>query len=438
MQIKLTNPNYCATVVEITNLVDLDNCDNVKCTHIFGNPVIVDKLTAIGDKGLYFPVECKLGTEFLAGNNLYREKSLNADKERAGYFESHGRVRCVKFRGHKSQGLFLPISCMDSIPNTPNLAMGDEFNYVGDTLVAEKHEIAVKCGARTKADKQAKVKRESRVIQNQFRFHEDTAQLYKNLHRFTWDTPITVTYKLHGTSAIFSKVLTKRRLKWYEKLAKRLGVKVVESEYGSIYASRKVIKNGYFEDADNEKQANGGYYNEDLWGEAAKLVEPLLTDGLTVYAEIVGYTKSGKAIQHGYDYGCAQNQFRIYVYRVTYTSPSGNVHEFSSRQVADWSKSVGLDSVPVLYSGSVDGYVMLPEIEWASGATMMSGLSSEFLDKPCHMCKNNVPAEGVVVRIDGLEWEAYKLKSPSFYERETKLLDKGEVDMESMEAAGDE
>jgi len=47
------------------------------------------------------------------------------------------------------------------------------------------------------------------------------------------------------------------------------------------------------------------------------------------------------------------------------------------------------------------------------------------------MCSNSVPEEGVVIRIEGLEIEAYKQKSTAFYERETSLLDKGESDIES-------
>ena len=46
------------------------------------------------------------------------------------------------------------------------------------------------------------------------------------------------------------------------------------------------------------------------------------------------------------------------------------------------------------------------------------------------MCKNEVPEEGCVVRIEGLDFEAYKAKSEAFYARETKLLDKGESNIE--------
>ena len=48
----------------------------------------------------------------------------------------------------------------------------------------------------------------------------------------------------------------------------------------------------------------------------------------------------------------------------------------------------------------------------------------------CCMCNNTVPEEGCVVRIEGLEFEAYKQKSNRFYERETKNLDLGEINIE--------
>jgi hypothetical protein len=51
------------------------------------------------------------------------------------------------------------------------------------------------------------------------------------------------------------------------------------------------------------------------------------------------------------------------------------------------------------------------------------------------MCEYNnlqVPAEGIVVRIDHLDQsEAFKLKNFRFLEAESKLLDKGESDIET-------
>ena len=106
---KPKNSNYAAIVVEISKLVPLENCNNVQAAIIFGNQVIVDKSVKIGDKGIYFPLECQLSKEYLSANNLYRKKELNLDQTKAGYFEENGRIRCVKFRGNKSEGLFMPL-----------------------------------------------------------------------------------------------------------------------------------------------------------------------------------------------------------------------------------------------------------------------------------------------------------------------------------------
>ena len=54
MNIKLTNQNYNATVVEIKTLIPLENCDNVQVTLIMGNQVVVGKNIKIGDIGLIF------------------------------------------------------------------------------------------------------------------------------------------------------------------------------------------------------------------------------------------------------------------------------------------------------------------------------------------------------------------------------------------------
>jgi hypothetical protein len=71
---KLTKPensNYCATVVEIKNIIPLDNCDNVVQTSIFGLQAIVGKEVKVGDIGVFFPVETQLSEQFCAHNNLY-------------------------------------------------------------------------------------------------------------------------------------------------------------------------------------------------------------------------------------------------------------------------------------------------------------------------------------------------------------------------------
>lgn len=54
-------------------------------------------------------------------------------------------------------------------------------------------------------------------------------------------------------------------------------------------------------------------------------------------------------------------------------------------------------------------------------------------------CKNKVPREGIVIRIDNdKKPEAFKLKCLKFYQRERKMIDKGEVDIEMVQGYAEE
>jgi hypothetical protein len=127
------NPNYCATVVELKHFVPLAGCDNVQGTLIFGNQVIVGKDAQPGDVGLYFPVEVALAPAFLGANNLYRKPEWgNVDPAKKGFFEEHGRVKCVKFRGHRSEGFWIPLDSLNYI--SPEIKrfinIGNEFDTI--------------------------------------------------------------------------------------------------------------------------------------------------------------------------------------------------------------------------------------------------------------------------------------------------------------------
>lgn len=261
-----------------------------------------------------------------------------------------------------------------------------------------------------------------------------TSMLYRNLHRIEPNSLISITYKLHGTSGISSYVLCKRSLNWFEKLLIKLGVKVKSEDYDYIYSSRKVIKN---------EQLNPNaqhYYNEDIWGIAHNELKDFLHKGMTFYYEIVGFLPNGGAIQKDYDYGCESGQHAIYIYRITQTNVDGKVFEFSAKQVQDFCKKNGLNAVPELYYGYAKDFTdtwdtynqkELSVEEWRE--IFLRDVKYNYNEKDCYMCSNKVPEEGVVVRIEGLECEAYKAKSERFYARETLMLDKGEIDIESQE-----
>lgn len=265
--------------------------------------------------------------------------------------------------------------------------------------------------------------------------------LYKNLHRINPDSLISISYKLHGTSGISSYVLCKRRIPLLEEIGSflhniytniwslgkyRFSLDRVQYDY--LYASRKVIKNEILNPDANH------FYGTNIWELAHEKVKDHLQKGMTFYYEVVGYLPNGGMIQKDYDYGyeIASNEpFGVYIYRITSTNVDGKVIEFSAKQVQDFCKKNGLNAVPELFYGYAKEFSdeRMTEENWRE--KFLDTLKQRYNEKDCYMCKTKVPEEGIVVRVEGLEFEAYKQKSNRFYERETKLLDEGVEDIES-------
>jgi hypothetical protein len=412
------NSNYAGTVVKIKALLLIENADRLVHANIFGNLVIVGKDTPVGSRGIFFPLETALSSEFLHHNSLYRDKTLNKDVNSAGFFEENGRIRAVKLRGAKSMGLFIPLSSLLwTGGDFEFLELGDTFDTFNGKEICHKYLVKItntpSSGGKGKQVKRPKV---SMLVDRQFAFHYDTPQLGKNIHRIKSDDIFSITYKMHGTSLVSSKVLCNRKLSPVEAILKFLKVKIHDTEYRNIYSSRTVVKN------DDMNTAGDGFYGVDIWGLANATLKDVLTDGMSIYAEVVGYLPEGSMIQQGYDYGQQPGTFGVYVYRITYTNQSGIVYEFSAKQVQEWCKANGIKAVPELYYGKVLG---------ETPADLMDILTAKYLEKPCTMCKNKVPAEGIVVKIDNaLDVPAFKLKSFAFFEHVTKQLDKGIVSVE--------
>ena len=431
------NQNYAAVVVEIKTIIPLEKCDNVQAAIIMGNQVVVSKDVKVGDIGLYFPLECALSKEYLSNNNLYNKSELNLDNTQKGYFDENGRVRCQRFRGHKSEGLFMPLESLQSF-GVLELEINTCFDEINGFPICSKYIVKQNRtpGQPGSRKSKTKIKYESKLIENQFRFHDDTAMLYRNLHRITPESLIHISYKMHGTSGISSYILCKKKLNWIEKLLSKLNVNIKTEEYDYIYSSRKVIKN---EELNPNAQH---YYNEDIWGIAHNEVKDFLQKGMTFYYEIVGYLPNGGSIQKDYDYGCSckiipgntpiktVGEHAIYIYRITSTNVDGKVIEFSAKQVQDFCKKNGLNAVPELYYGYAKEFSdeRMTKENWE--IKFLDTVKQKYNEKDCFMCNTKVPEEGCVIRIDGLEFEAYKQKSERFYARETVLLDKGESNIE--------
>ena len=427
-----SNPNYLAQIVALGNIRPHPNADRLKIATIQGNSVIVGLDAKEGDVYVYFPLECAINKEFLSWSNSFSDKTLNNDKEVAGFFNTKGRVRAVKLRGIPSQGYSVPLEKFLSwidIDIYSTEWIGKEFDSYNDILICEKYVSPLVLKNQNKEKKnQKKVVREPKVVDGQFRFHPDTLQLKKSIHNTSPNDYISITRKLHGTSWVASRLLCNKKLTRFEKILKRFGIKIQDTHYDLLWASRRVLKNGFLEIGNKDH-----FYSYDLWEEIAKSVEYAIQDSITLYGEAVGYTKTGAYIQDGYDYGCSTGQFATYVYRITTTNHSGQVYEFSHRQVKDYCEKYGLDMVPEIYYGKAKD--LYPELSvndhWHQN--FLDRLIGDYLEKDCELCKSKkVPDEGICLRKDIFDSEIYKLKSFKFLEWETKKLDdENFVDMET-------
>lgn len=212
-------------------------------------------------------------------------------------------------------------------------------------------------------------------------------------------------------------------------------------EYGEVTSSRGVIKNQYI-----NKNVGKGFFKVDIWSEYGKIVYPLLSEGMTLYGEIVGYvTGTTSMIQKGYDYGCKPGENILMPYRITETDAEGNHKEWNVLDVYKWTVDVlfkhpelrdKITPISVLYHGRLGN--LYPELDQSEhwNQELLNRLETDKetfgmeLNEP--MCKTKVPREGVVIRIENdTKAEAFKLKTLAFKMREAKQVDSGEVDMET-------
>lgn len=418
--------NYLCKVVNISSFYPHPNAQLLKCCHIDGYTL----LTSIAEKEglyIYFPTLSQINPELLKFTNSYRDSSMNKDKNKAGLFEQNGKVKAIKLRGIVSEGFIIPIQVFKDYLKTltnQDIPLEENTEFSSIRIDSAEHWICRKFVIKEPVKYYAKEKKGNKsfnkVIENQFRFHYTTAHIKKYPNVINPYSLIHISSKWHGTSGISSYVLCKQKLNWKQKIAKWLtGESFYKYDY--LYSSRTVIKNN----------SSSGYYGVDVWYEADKIVRPCLTKGLSVYYEIVGYLPNGKYIQKDYDYGCIpptdkyiyKENFRIMVYRVTYTNPDGIVYEFSPSQVQNWCSTVGLEPVYEMYSGCAKDLYPWIKHDENFGLNFIEELAKDsnfFMEEDSPDCNNKVPHEGVVIKLDSEPSNAYKLKCFRFVDREIK------------------
>lgn len=453
---KEANINYLAKIVSIKkgDFSSHPNANKLKLVNVQGN-IISTSIDAQPGTYIYFPTESVIAPEFLKFNNLYRNTNANSNPEQRGFFEESGRVKCIKLRGLASEGFIIPIqSLIDFYQNTYSKnvdsevfqkLVGTQFDMVDNFKLVWKYIIKTN-SSKSNADSKLKSKSiiSEKLVDDQFRYHIDTPKLVDNLTEVNPDDIIQISWKEHGTSAIFCNLLTKRKLSWIERFLVVIGVNIKTEEYTKFCSSRKVIKDPII-----NPNLSEGYYDYNIWTLALETIKDYLDEGMSVYAEIVGYLPTGSMIQKDYDYGCVYDPklydyktmsakemleaklFKIVVYRITSTNVSGKVFEWSTQQIKNWCNKRQIGTVTELYYGPAKKLFPRLTVKTHWHENFLKHLREQYLENDSVLCLNKVPEEGIVLRREVNNISVFKLKANAFLQKETASLDKGIVDIES-------
>jgi RNA ligase (TIGR02306 family) len=427
---------YKATVLRIKNVRPHPNADRVKLATCHGNQVVVGLDVEEGHMGVYFPCDGQLSHEFCHANNLYREASLNKfPDEKGGMFDANRRVRAQKFRGEISDGFWVPLHQFGFIQVSGLDVEGFEFDEWCGVHICNKYvNPNTIVAAQQNKNKKAKVAKTSVM----FKEHFDTEHFGKYLHEFKNDEQIIITEKLHGTSGRVAHALIDRELTWKDKLAKFIGAKVKDQDWGYLSGTRRVVL---------EETSGTQYHDPTIREIAFSKFKDNLRKGETVYFEIVGFETTGVSImpavdvtklndkellrKYGnlmyYSYGCAPRTCEIYVYRITITNEDGQSVDLSWNDVKSRCSEIGVKYVPEIACMTVNS---LGEDDRDKQDELFKLVDA--YAQGDSLIDNGHLREGVCVRIDqyGIKPKVYKHKSFNFKVLEGIIKDSGVVDAE--------
>ncbi len=444
---------YKAYVTYVTNIRPAANADRLNACEVFGNTTIIDKTITEDTLVLYLPSDGQISVEFGEKNNLFRRKD-DAGNNVGGFIDPDKRnITAIRLRGNRSDGLVLPISCLNYCYAHGDASIELRAGDVIDGLV-NGHEICCKYIPRSNTRRGTvtegnRTRKKKVVTAPLFKEHADTEQLAYNLGAFKPGDYIEITLKMHGTSqrTAHMPVLKGYKRTLWDKIRRREGTPVYENGY--VSGTRRVVLENY----------EGGFYgNNEFREQHSKIFEGKLWKGETVYYEVVGFTTSGAPImstasnsklqdkefikQYGketvFSYGCKplvsidcdDLQSDIYVYRMTMTNEDGEVVEYTPDFMRYRCEQMAVKTVPVFWRGFIPEYedVMyvdknendVPdegEVTYTkpvdAGAWVMK-LAEQFYDGPDPVGKTHV-REGVIVRIiNRPKFAAYKHKNFSF------------------------
>lgn len=476
--------SYTGFVCQIKNLRDHPNGDNLYLGECFGNTVAVSRNGYTPDMtGVYFPTDGQLSTEFCQNNNLLRLRDENGHSiSGGGYMDPDKRnVTAIKLRGEKSDGLFLPLTCLDYCFEdgaAAHLKIGDTIDVVNGHDVCTKYipRSNKRVGHPTEGNR---TRKKRAPIAPLFVEHADTEQLAYNMGAFRSGDEVEITLKMHGTSQRtgYLPVFQNYADTWscrvgnaFRHIMNKLAGKVI---YEDVHDGDPIYDWDYVTGTRRtvlENFENGGFYGSNSFRKQHEDVfRGKLWKGETVYYEVVGFTDTGAPImaecgnkklndkefvkQYGptttFSYGCSATGWYtyedgsheklpvsdIYVYRMTMTNEDGNIVEYTPDFMRYRCEQMGVKCVPVFWKGTIPDYTAdeaAIRLGQDAGAWIKEK-AEEFYDGPDPIGKTHI-REGVVVRIlNKPKFCAYKHKN--WYFKALEGIIKVEAEAPDMEEA---
>jgi hypothetical protein len=417
--------SYTAVIAKI-HTRPLLGADKLVIGDVLGYSVIVGIDTPQDALGIFFEAGGQLSDEFCKANNLYRVKDADG-KDIGGMFEENRRVKCIKLRGAKSEGFWIPIQSLSFTGYTiDGLKEGDSFDMFGDVPICRKYETEHQRKKGQTNNVGVKIRKNNPM----FVKHYETSAFKKFGVNIPAGAYIMLSEKVHGTSQRTGVVLDSIPNVGWRKVAERIlgwfGVDFLENqEWVKLNGTRNTVV---------EKRKGEGFHGaEGFRLTCGDTITP--RKGELFFYEIVGFTENGAAIMHEqdtsvlkskaftkkygakmtYKYGCPEGQCAVYVYRIASVNVDGQLTEYSWPMVVARCKELGLKTVPVLEPPFIyDGdYAALQErvsahVEGTNLDEVMMSTLDPFTVR-----------EGVVVRYeheDGFGW--LKQKSFAFFAME--------------------
>lgn len=432
---------YSAIVAKIDSINQIEGANTIAQAFVLGSSIIVSKDTDVGDVGIFFPEEGQLSHEYCSHNNLYRDPEKNEDKDKTGYFEDNRRVRTQKFMKVRSEGVFMPLKSIEFLGvDISKLKEGDKLHTINDHVLCQKY-----ISPRTIRAMRDGKKKVAKIEAPTFFQHVDTEQFNYCIKEIKPGSLITISQKVHGTSARYGYCLVKRPPEGLKHrinnfLMRGFGFEVFgysKPEYEYICGTRRV---NLFED----KRGLEDYHGTNAYRfKFLDQLKPYLEKGMTVYGEIYGWANGSPIMpphdlskvkdkkyekKYGknsvYAYGLPEGECDFLIYRIVESCEDGSIIDYTPFQLKDWCEKRGFKSPEVLEQFIFDGdYEKLAEVvnKHVEGSDVMG---EDWTDSR-HL------REGVVVRVDHSNKVPMFLKSKNFYFKVCEGIAKEEnVDIE--------